>query len=381
MKKYISPLIKLGLSAAILGYLIAAACRQDAFAYLAQQFRDAGFDWVRLIGAGCCTAMAVISTFVRWWLLARAVEIPVSLRGALRLGFLGYFFNHAPLGVVGGDLVKALMLGHQYKRRARALASVMLDRVLGLYILFVVASAAIVLTGLYAHQSALIRSICITAIVITSAFTAAFACLFLPGPSSSRLTGSLGRLPYVGRPVERLVEAVLMYRNRPGTLALAMAISFVCQTFMVLAVYLLTLGIYRENVGRLSLPSMFVVLPLAESMGVIPLVAGPLEFVLNFLYKAVFDLGDRSQGLVVALASRFIALTIAAGGLGYYFSSRRELAQLVHEDEAQGQSEAHQSGADQSEAIQCEAKQSEAQKSEAQKSETQKSDALKSKAK
>lgn len=341
LRKYISPLIKLGLSAAILGYLIVAACRQDAFAYLAQQFRDVGFDWSKIAVAFCCTAAAVVSTFLRWWLLARAVDIPFSLRGALRLGFLGYFFNHAPLGVVGGDLVKAVMLGHQYRSRARALASVMLDRVLGLYVLFLVASGAILLTGLYHHQSALIRSICFTAIAITIVFTAGFASLFLPALSGSPLIRRLGRLPYVGQPLERLIEAVLMYRNRPGTLAISVAISFACQTLMVLAVYMITIGIYRHNVGRLSLPNMFVVLPLAESMGVIPLVAGPLEFVLNFLYKAVFELGDRSQGLVVALALRFITLTIAAVGLCYYFAARRELAEVVHQAQSQQQTEAN----------------------------------------
>jgi hypothetical protein len=51
---------------------------------------------------------------------------------------------------VGGDLVKTVMLGHEHpQHRAKALASVLVDRVVGLYILFVVASVAILLTGFW----------------------------------------------------------------------------------------------------------------------------------------------------------------------------------------------------------------------------------------
>ena len=271
--------------------------------------------------------------------LRRGLQLSLELAEA---GVSVFFAGALPADVPGwAELEKRRQQLQPLLSRARALASVMLDRVLGLYILFLVASGAILLTGLYDHQSALIRSICITAMAITALFTAGFACLFLPMLSGSPLIRRLGRLPYIGQPLERLIEAVLMYRNRPGTLAISMAISFANQAIMVLAVYMITIGIYRHNVGRLSLPSMFVVLPLAESMGVIPLVAGPLEFVLNFLYGAVFELGDRSQGLVVALALRFITLTIAAVGLCYYFAARRELAQVVHQAESQQQTQAN----------------------------------------
>ena len=98
----------------------------------------------------CCTA-AVLLTFVRWWYLVIAPgRSPAASRDAIRISFWGYLFNLAPLGIVGGDVVKAVMLGHEHpQHRAKAVASVLFDRVVGLYMLFVVASAAILLTGFW----------------------------------------------------------------------------------------------------------------------------------------------------------------------------------------------------------------------------------------
>ena len=74
------------------------------------------------------------------------------MKDALRIGFLGFLFNLAPLGIVAGDLLKAVMLARENPgHRAKSAASVIMDRVVGLYVLFVVASAGILLTGFYWH--------------------------------------------------------------------------------------------------------------------------------------------------------------------------------------------------------------------------------------
>ena len=50
------------------------------------------------------------------------------------------------MGVVGGDLLKAWLLAReQHGHRAESLASVIVDRLIGLYVLLVVASVAILM--------------------------------------------------------------------------------------------------------------------------------------------------------------------------------------------------------------------------------------------
>ena len=144
MKKILLTLLKIGVSAAILGYLVRDAHRNEAFSNLWSQPKQ----WGLLACALVSCSTAVLLTLIRWCYLVRALGLPLRMRDALRIGFLGYLFNLAPMGIVGGDLLKGVMLArHQKGKYPEALASVFVDRFVGLYLLFVVASAAILATG------------------------------------------------------------------------------------------------------------------------------------------------------------------------------------------------------------------------------------------
>jgi hypothetical protein len=86
---------------------------------------------------------------------------------------------------------------------------------------------------------------------------------------------------------------------------------------------------------------------MSSATSVIPLSMGPFEVVLNVLYYQVpipgtVDLEKyKYQGLVVALGYRIITVLIAAIGLVYYLTGRREVAEMMHEVEelAEGDSE------------------------------------------
>src|SRR5207249_3564214 len=54
-------------------------------------------------GLAIC-AVAVLITFVRWYLLVIAQGLPVSPRDVMRLGLLGFFFNNFLPGSIGGDV-------------------------------------------------------------------------------------------------------------------------------------------------------------------------------------------------------------------------------------------------------------------------------------
>src|SRR6202034_889971 len=72
--------------------------------------------------------------FVRWYLLVRALALPFTLGEAFRLGLVGSFYNSFPPGSVGGALVKAFYIAHgQPGRRASAVATVIADRLIGLF--------------------------------------------------------------------------------------------------------------------------------------------------------------------------------------------------------------------------------------------------------
>ncbi len=344
LRRLLITLLKTALSVAILGYLVWNSTRGtknvNVFANLCNQPKN----WTILAAAWACCTAAVLVTFVRWWYLVRALDVPCRFGDAMRIGFWGYLFNLAPLGIVAGDLVKAVMLDHEHPgHRAKALASVLVDRILGLYVLFVVATAAILLTGFWRFDDPLTLwgfkltfPVCKLTFFLTAASTVGLGVLLGPDFSDGGSIRLLGRIPRVGRPLESLIVAVRMYRRKPLVLTLSSLATVGVHSLFAVGCWLIACGLPG---GHLSLGQHFVVMPLASAMGVVPLAMGPLEFVLDLLYARVSAVEGlaiiKGQGFVVALAYRLITVLTAALGIPYYFGNRREMSEVIHEAEQQ----------------------------------------------
>ena len=82
---------------------------------------------------------ALVSTFVRWWLLVRVQGLSFRFKDAIRVGFVGNAVDLIVPGQVGGDMVKAAFLYRTQERRTRAVASILIDRGVGILGLFVLA--------------------------------------------------------------------------------------------------------------------------------------------------------------------------------------------------------------------------------------------------
>jgi glycosyltransferase 2 family protein len=331
MKKLLVTLLKMALSLAILAYLVWKSTRGDTFVDLCNQPKQ----WDMLAAAfGCCSA-AVLVTFIRWWYLVKALGIPLGFGDAMRIGFWGYLFNLAPLGIVGGDVVKTVMLAHEQPSfRAKGLASVIFDRVVGLYLLFVVASASLLCTGLWATQDPTLSRICKATFIITVVGTVGLIVVLGPDLTEGRVIRAFGRIPRIGPPLERVILAIRMYSSKPMVLILSSLMSIGVHSLFACGCYFIARGLPGDS---LSFGMYFVVMPLSSAASVVPLPMGPLEWVLTTLYTLVpsevtMDVG---QGVVVALTYRLITFLIALLGIPYYFSNRKEMAEVMHEAEVE----------------------------------------------
>ena len=322
--------MKVAISAAILGYLVYDAVQNNVFANLVAQPKR----WDMLAGAWACCTVAVLLTFLRWWCLVLALDVPFPFADSIRISFWGFLFNLAPLGIVGGDVAKAVMLGHEHpKCRTKALASVMVDRVIGLYILFIVVTVAILLSGFWKIEVADIRWICNLVFLVTIASTIGLAIVMGPDLTKGRINQLINRIPRVGPHLEKLIDAVRMYNRKPRALAIASLLTVGVHSFFAIGCYLIACGLPGNH---LTLADHFVVMPLSSAAGVLPLPMGPFEFVLDFLYTHVPVAPPpiaAGQGLIVALVYRLIMLLIAALGIFYYLGNRREMAEVIHEVE------------------------------------------------
>ena len=338
MKKVLITLLKISISLGIIAWLVwdAAGTENEAGENVFEQLLHQPKHWGALAAAWVFCASAVLLTLIRWWYLVRALEVPLQFKDALRIGFLGYLFNLSPFGIVGGDLLKGWMLAREHRgRRVKAFASVVVDRMIGLYMLFVVATAAILLTGFWRleDERGYIRDICTATFVLTAVGAVGIVMLLIPGFTDGKGTRALARLPRVGRAIESLIEAMRMYRRKPQVLIASSVMSVGVHSLFATGIYLIARGLPGDV---LKLSTHFVVSPLSASTGALPLPLGPFEFVLEFLYTRVPEPGiviPKGQGLLVALGYRLICVLIAMVGVCYYLSSRKEVAEVMREVE------------------------------------------------
>src|SRR5262245_19721479 len=99
-------------------------------------------DWRLLLWAFTIYLIGMIATFVRWFFLVRVIEPKFAFSATLLLGFIGMVFNLVIPGAVGGDLIKAAYLVRMRIKKTQAIASMVIDRIVGLLGLFVLAATA-----------------------------------------------------------------------------------------------------------------------------------------------------------------------------------------------------------------------------------------------
>src|SRR5262249_9258247 len=141
--------------------------------------------WAYFLAAFVIYLVALLITLFRWYVLVRAQELPITLLGALRYGFIGVFFNTFLPGSVGGDIIKAAALARAQDRRTVAVATVIMDRVIALWglVWFVAALGTVFWAAglLEGNSKAASETIVAVAVGIVLASTAVWLLLgFLP---------------------------------------------------------------------------------------------------------------------------------------------------------------------------------------------------------
>jgi uncharacterized protein (TIRG00374 family) len=241
---------------------------------------------------------ALLITSGRWWMLLRIQDIRISLWEAVRLTFLGQFFNAVVPGTVGGDLVKAYYVAKHTPKKAAVLVSVFADRVLGLAELTLMASvmmALVLATGRERFEKLRTPAISLAVVVVVVIGALAF---LLSGRfrRALRLQKLYRRLP-VAHHIAAAGDAARLYRRRLGSLAKAI---------------LITLGAHVAFVGfvaligmSLSVPtpwySYFMYVPLIYILGAVPLTPGGVGLIETF-YVDFFRSPQCGPSTILALA-------------------------------------------------------------------------------
>lgn len=287
--------------------------------------------WPSLLMALALCGGSIILTFLRWYCLVKAQGLVFSVRDALRLGFIGYLFNFVAPGAVGGDLVKAVLLAkEQPGRRTTAVATVLLDRILGMLALFLIGALAAWPQWEEIRQRTGLKAVVGLLVFGSVAGLVGLTLMMIPAVTNSRAWQLLARLPVVGHMIAELVDGLRLYQSQRRVLFTALGISLVGHFGTISSFYFSARAISGTKFVPPYAQHLFFI-PAAELAGIVPLTPGGvglLEEAVNSLY--ILNGAADGTGLLTVLAYRAVTIIIALIGAGYYFSSRREIDQAMH---------------------------------------------------
>ena len=279
---------------------------------------------------------ACLFGFIRWFVLARALDVPISFLDAVRLGFLGHLFNLMSVGVLGGDALKSVFVAKQAgNKKTEAVLSVFADRVIGLTTMFTVAAVAFWcvdfsrLDATNPAELSAIQFVCKVVTVVSAIAIISFVVFFsIPNLALWTMFRRLEDLRFVGGLIKKALGVISAYRQKPSTILTAFGLSLGINLMFASAIFGVAAGL---GPAHPTYSQHFVIAPIAMVANAVPLPGGlgGLEFALDYLYRA-FSVAQlpTEHGFVVALGFRLILLSVAMIGVFVYLSRRKEIDSL-----------------------------------------------------
>ncbi|MFT3879047.1 MAG: lysylphosphatidylglycerol synthase transmembrane domain-containing protein [Gemmatales bacterium] len=314
---------------------------QNQWAKANINFQDFGYRWF-ILGL-IVYLVSAVSTFIRWRILLHALHIRCSYADAIRLGFVGYVGSIFLPGSIMGDVFKAgFIVKENPGNRVGAVSSIVVDRLVGLYSLFLLAA----IVGLFNLNKILAQAnpqaaelelayyaICLIAVVGLIAYG-----LFLVIPFEGKGYGArIARIRFIGPIMNKVLAAFTQYRRYPWAMVQAVLIGMAGHVGFVLSYYFAS----EALPGPGPTPSWqlhFVIIPFFMVFQAVPLTFGGNfgvgDLVLGVLYTFVG--GMELKGILASLLQRLITWIVALIGLIWYIPLHRRYAALnVQQPEAE----------------------------------------------
>ncbi len=265
---------------------------------------------------------------IRWHRLLKFQKIQLPFSQVFHLSWIGNFFNIALPGAVSGDFVKAFYIGKaQPGSQAKALGSILLDRLCGLSALVLVSAGALAMDALYGQQrssSALFQALRLVLMLAGVGIAVFYGCLFLLKESLDPILLCARSVDQKLRPhprLHRVSGAILRtylsireFRAYPGVLLQTLAISVVIHLFVGWAFYLWALALGETSISPIEVNVVFPLGILVTAVPVMPAGIGTGHAAFLYLFKLMGSERGADLFSLYAIAQMGIG---AMGGLIY----------------------------------------------------------------
>ncbi|NLX59997.1 MAG: flippase-like domain-containing protein [Phycisphaerae bacterium] len=266
--------------------------------------------WHFLVAAVAAYMLSPLFGAWRWRMLLRIQGIRLTLREAWRLTYIGFFFNTFMPGVTGGDIIKAYYAAKYTDRKAEAVATVFLDRVLGM---LGMAMMCVCVLALQWSRPTIADTrwtlpgglgLSIREVILAFLGFAVLGAMLVYSRRVRRWTRIerlIARLPFQPL-VHRVDQAVFVYRHHRRAVLLAILQSWCAHAVSIASVYCSAraLGLDPSPVYFfIFMPVVWILASFIPSVGGL----GPMETLSQeFFTAAVLGLADPQEALSVAVA-------------------------------------------------------------------------------
>jgi uncharacterized membrane protein YbhN (UPF0104 family) len=308
MKRYLAVFLKASVAVAILIWM----SRSGKLNW--SQMVGALVHWPDLVLILAAIYVQIAMTAWRWMLLLRAQGFSIGLNQAFRLNMIGSLFSTIIPGAVGGDVMKAYYVTRSVpSHKAEAIATIVLDRIIGLVGLLVLAGG-IALYNLHSVKGnqALI-TLCVLAVVGTcGSLTALFlAVWFGPRLAADNPSGRMARLS------SKMLAGLDRYRRQPWILPASVLVSILCHGSVCCALFL---AMHAINAAPVPLGVFLLAAPLGLLATAVPLApagigVGQVAFFSLFQILAPSSARDAVNAFTVFQS--LVLLVCASGFIPY----------------------------------------------------------------
>ena len=300
-------------AAGLTGYILWKSHPREVLAAVA------GADW-RLIAIAVLLVLVDRALMAYRWIVLLCIVDPAErppFAEVMRIFFVSTFVGTFLPASIGGDAVRAYSMAQLKVRGSDALASVFMDRMLGVASILVMAAVGLMLARDLAGNATIMLSLAVAAsacvLTLTLVFSAGAArtvsAMLAPMPAALRHTG------------DRVLESIRRYAAHHGRLANVLAGSIAVQILRIVQAYFLGLGLAIA----LPLPAYFAFIPLILLVMLLPVTFNGIG-TSQYAFFWFFGRAGVPAASAFTLSVLFVALGVVGnlpGGLLYAFGKRR----------------------------------------------------------
>jgi uncharacterized protein (TIRG00374 family) len=313
-------MLKLAIAITLITVIVSRVNLDDVWSAFARA------DKVLITGAFLLYFVGLCIIASRWKLLLAVQGVPASLFSLIKSMIVAVFFNNFLPSTVGGDAMRAYDTWRMGGGKTQSVSIVLIDRLFGIFTLFIFALLALLLTSI---EVSFIPNIKIWVMIAVAAGVAGIYILFFKAQAISQYLHSKDQAGagFLKRLLQKIIDVFAVYNGKPGILFAALLLSVLLQLNVIFHYYLLALSLGIE----VPVLAMFIIIPVAIVVMMIPVSINAIGIrELIFVTMLGFYGVSNADALAFAWMS-FVLITILGVLGGIVFMLRKKVTKHVRD--------------------------------------------------